>query len=392
MPTRRGWSLVAASAALMGAGRLLGLAELYVLAAAGVILVAAAVLYARLRPIPLSLRRRIDPSRAVVGSTAVVAVEVANQGRLTSPHLALADGSRWFRLASVPAGGSLSWSYRVEAIRRGLMSVGPGQIHLSDPFGVASRTGPRLEALTLLVHPRTEALSAPPPPPARPGSGAGSSSRGAELGDFAGLAPYQPGDDLRRVHWPTVARLDDLVVRLDDTPAPWHLVVVADLRAGTHDTETAEAAISAAASVARAGLEEGLMVRVLTTGGVDSGLAGGPGHLQAVLDLLALAQADRSDDLGGPARALGAHAQARTVVMVTGPGAVAADLAAAGAAVGPADRLNFVRITHPPTGQLPVPVPDGAAWALDYLEVCAGARLAPAWDARYASAGWVMAG
>ena len=52
--------------------------------------------------------------------------------------------------------------------------------------------------------------------------------------DFYALRPYVVGDDLRRVHWPSTARHDELMVRQDELPWQGRATVLLDVRRGAH--------------------------------------------------------------------------------------------------------------------------------------------------------------
>ena len=104
------------------------------------------------------------------------------------------------------------------------------------------------------------------------------------------------GDDLRRVHWPSSARHDDLMVRQDEEP--WHgrLTILLDTRAGQSPTAFEEM-VSAAASIALANIARGDQVRLLTTGGHDVGWGTGSHHRDRILENLAVVE--QSEHLGG---------------------------------------------------------------------------------------------
>ena len=95
------------------------------------------------------------------------------------------------------------------------------------------------------------------------------------------------GDDLRRVHWPSSARHDELMVRQDEIP--WHgrLTIMLDCRPLAMPG-TFEAMVSAAASIAMASSARGDQIRILTTDGEDTGYGTGPHHLTRILGQLAL--------------------------------------------------------------------------------------------------------
>ena len=89
---------------------------------------------------------------------------------------------------------------------------------------------------------------------------------------FDSLREYVVGDELRRVHWRTSARVGELMVREHvDTSLP-RLVVLLDNRAAAHPgarggmAETFEAACEAAASVVTAALREELPVTLRSHG------------------------------------------------------------------------------------------------------------------------------
>ena len=82
----------------------------------------------------------------------------------------------------------------------------------SFPFGLVRRWRDLPVPASLLAYPSPAGR---PPTPLADGEGdePTARSRPADLGDFAGLRPYRPGDPLRRVHWPSSARsLEPLVV------------------------------------------------------------------------------------------------------------------------------------------------------------------------------------
>src|SRR5205085_1350482 len=115
---------------------------------------------------------------------------------------------------------------------------------------------------------------------------------------------YKQGDDLRRVHWPSVARTGRLMIRQDETPWRGRTTVVLDLRADVHTEDSFEDVLSAAASVLLAGGAQNGLVRLVTTGPFDSGFGAGRVFLDHLLEILALAHPQ--EDLGkGAFAALG---------------------------------------------------------------------------------------
>ncbi|MGH9122678.1 MAG: DUF58 domain-containing protein [Acidimicrobiales bacterium] len=110
-------------------------------------------------------------------------------------------------------------------------------------------------------------------------------------GEFYALREYLTGDDLRRVHWASSARLGKLVIRQEQSPSAGRATVGVDLRAVGWTAPSLEVGLSCAASIATSALAEGWMVRLLTGTGVDTGFGSGRDQLGRILDALAAARA-----------------------------------------------------------------------------------------------------
>lgn len=302
-PTRAGQLLLVASAGATLAARLLGLVELDVLAAAGLLAVGLALLRVQLLRPRLRVRRSVRPSRVHVGSRAAIEVEVTSTGRRATPVLTLRDpvGDRaGARLAVAPLapGHSVRATYLLPTHQRGEVPVGPLLAEVSDPFGLARRGRPGAGRVRLLVLPRVDRI---PPlsraPGSEPRAGQDGRPRTGGAGDeFHALRPYVVGDDLRRVHWPMSARADDLVVRHDEEPRQGRLTLVLDVDQRRSRPDGFERMVSAAASIATAHWRRGDIVRLLDTGGGDTGWVTGEVAFARLLDALALVErADGAD-------------------------------------------------------------------------------------------------
>src|SRR5688500_7468348 len=279
MLTRRGWLLALGSLILSVAGRLLGLPELFALAAAAIVLTGGALVYVRLTRFQLEATRELRPPRVHAGSASRVELAVRNLAFRRSPVLAARDpfdgGRRWARLLLAPLGPgeTARAAYRLPTDRRGVFDLGPLQLQLNDPFGLA-RTSIQAAPLTkLTAYPPVDDTE--PLPLSRgndPHSGVDHATALSLSGeDFYALRDYQEGDDLRRVHWGATAKLDELMIRQEEMPWQGRATVVLDLREGVHTPESLEIVVSAGASVVRSCWKRRSLVRLLTTGGFDSG-------------------------------------------------------------------------------------------------------------------------
>ena len=302
-PTRTGLLVGLASAALVVVGRLLGLAELYAIGAAVGLLALVCGLWVGLRRLDIVVTRSVRPSRVHVGNPCTVAIQVRNRAGRSTPVLRLLDpvtGTAGADLLLAPIGlrRTTEVAYRLPTTTRGIVTVGPMQVAMSDPFGLASTRNPAAPSVEVTVLPRVDDIV---PLPRSVGPDPDGSAETGSLGrsgeDFAALRPYLIGDDLRRVHWPSSARTGDLLVRQHDIPWQGRVCVVLDLRRQASDEVTLERAVSAAASVLRAHLRRGDHVRLVTTTGVDSGYGMGASHLDGLLEYLAVAGRSASGSL-----------------------------------------------------------------------------------------------
>jgi len=154
---------------------------------------------------------------------------------------------------------SLTLTYSLTPSRRGRWPLGPALVHTSDPLGLIWADTAVGDAERVPVWPAVVDLSA------TAGALMGHADR-VVLGarspspDDAALRDYREGDDLRRVHWPSSARLGRMLVRSDERAGRRPATVILDL---SRDSEALEWGISAAASIALSVLDSGHPVRLL---------------------------------------------------------------------------------------------------------------------------------
>jgi uncharacterized protein (DUF58 family) len=301
MLTNRGWSLVGAAAALLVGARVLGVVELAMLAAAAFLAVLAAVLRVRRAAVPLSAARVLRPARAEAGSAARADLSVANLGSRSTGILSATDsfdgGRRVARFLVPPMapGEMAEAAYRLPTGRRGIYSIGPLTVSVTDPFGVAEATVTAAGTDRFVVYPRIEDVLPLP----------GASTREARMGsfqasrvpvglDFFGLRQYEVGDDLRRVHWRSTARTGELMLRQDEMPWESRSTVLLDTRAAAHQGESFERAVEVAASLVTALCRGRRQVRFLTTGGVEI-RSTGRDRYPSIMEYLAAVAPDGND-------------------------------------------------------------------------------------------------
>ena len=300
MPTRAGIATVVLAVIFFVSGRVFGIFELYIVAAAMLALVACATLWVLINWRSLHVQRSVSPDRIHAGATSVVTLSLANERIVPTPVARITDEvSGVVRAdAHVPPlwrhRGTRA-SYRVPTETRGRIEIGPMKTRVTDPFGLASSTRTSAPDASLLVLPRIDPIA----PPAQPGGSAAQMADrspgrvGPSGDDFSSLRAYSVGDDLRKVHWPSSARTGDLVVRNEHIPEHGHSLVLLDVRKRAADPETFEEMVSAAASLVVACRDRGDRLRFVTTDGIDQ-VADSAAACDAILDLLAFVEQTRA--------------------------------------------------------------------------------------------------
>jgi len=213
--------VLAGTVALAAAGRILGIFELFVLAAGAAALVVVGAIGVLRRRIDLDASRTVHPARIHVGADSRVELVVANRGQRPSPVVAVRDtfaatsmsppdgdpgtgaGRRQARFLLAPLGRGQQERavYRLPAERRGIFGIGPLEAEVTDAFGLWARVITIAPVVELTVFPEVEALA--PIAQSRGDHLTSGAPRRATVGpggeDLYGLRPYEVGDDLRRV-------------------------------------------------------------------------------------------------------------------------------------------------------------------------------------------------
>jgi uncharacterized protein (DUF58 family) len=155
----------------------------------------------------------------------------------------------------VEAGGRRAASIELTARHRGRYEVGPLEVGIVDPFGLAQLRSTALAKGSFLVHPRMEALAMPRDAGDRRSLSLSTLRQptGARGEDFYTLREYIEGDDLRKIHWPSTAKRGRYMIRQEETPWQTRATIVLDDRARAHGGASRhssfERAVEAAASL-----------------------------------------------------------------------------------------------------------------------------------------------
>jgi uncharacterized protein (DUF58 family) len=308
------------------AGRLLGTVELWILATGIVVLLVASMMWARTRRYDLVARRTVRPARLYVGGDGRVDLTLANRSDRTTPLLTVTDvfhdghSAARFVLPSLPAGETAKAAYRLPTNRRGRFHIGPLAVSASDPFGLARRTWTLTTPGEILVCPRVHDILAPRQAGGRVVASVETvhaRAQAADGEDFLTLREYEVGDDLRRVHWRSTARVGDLMIRQDEAQWRARAVVLLDTRSEAHDLRSFETAVEATASVVDLLTRMRRRVEVIASNGQSLGAPTARSGW-AVMDGLATIRPGGDDRLAGLLTSLRAHGRAALVVAIVG--------------------------------------------------------------------------
>lgn len=171
----------------------------------------------------------------------------------------------------VSGGGTSRWTVEAICQQRGVFSLGPWTVQTSDPFGIFRVTLDYPEVASFTVYPKVAHLPGIELPRGEaPGTARRHERALADTTDVGGVRLYQPGDALRRVHWPTTARRQELHVKEFDLEPSGDLWVLLDLdgrvQAGEGADSTEEMGVTIAASLTHAALGENRAVGLAISG------------------------------------------------------------------------------------------------------------------------------
>src|SRR4051794_35996866 len=142
MLTKQGWFVLVGGLVLCLGGRIFGVLELFVLGAGAFGVVAFAVTFVAIARLRLAVGRDMSPPRVYAGNPSRVELSIRNDGGRRTPVLRLFDpvsGTRGADMLIGPLapGGIARAAYRLPTERRGLVLIGPMEVVLADPFGLA---------------------------------------------------------------------------------------------------------------------------------------------------------------------------------------------------------------------------------------------------------------
>jgi uncharacterized protein (DUF58 family) len=250
-------------------GRVLGYDAVVVLGATALLVAGVALVWC-LVPLRLIVTRLVEPGRIPRGSRARDQLTIRTTAKIHPPVQlldAVADRQVIHRLGWLRRSVPTVIESELSLSRRGTVVLGPLDVVRRDPFGLWARRSRIVDTAEVLVVPRVYplrrlhvgSLRDTDADTERPLTGSS---------QFASLREYVLGDDVRRVHWRTSARVGvPVVAEYVDTAVPV-TVVVLDVRLAVYgEQDLAEEAADVAASLGEAAIRRGERLVVRTTDG-----------------------------------------------------------------------------------------------------------------------------
>ena len=301
--------LIAGIAALSFFAGITGIHLAYTLTYILLALLVLAFVWTRVIARRISVDRSSPEGSYSVGEPFTERFTVHNRSLLWVPYCEVHDrseieGYAAGRACALGAGSSVAWTARGSFVRRGRHRFGPLEARVGDPFGLFSRTVRAAARSEVVVYPELHPLEDIGPLWA--GNGAGDMSRGKAVDvppEVSSVRDYDPHDGMNRIHWASTARTGRLMSRTYDTRHSADLLVILDLRTGTHagtaPQSSLEYAVSIAASIVHAVARRGQAVGLITNDAAMQGFGAGRGETQRMrlLDYLATARDDGSTPL-----------------------------------------------------------------------------------------------
>lgn len=261
-------------------------------------------LWARSMALNVTAHRKLRYSAYQVGDELEETIAVTNCSSLPVLWAEFIDRSNipGYTVSSVRAvdlRGSLQWRAHTVCQQRGVYALGPWELLIGEPFNLFQVRMRHFERKEIMVYPPL----APLPSFLLPHSSAVGSHRPlrqplpAETINAAATRPLVPGDELRRVHWPTTARKLEPFVKVFEPEASSTVWLAPDFDAavqvGAGPKSTVEVTIILVASLASQLLQERLAVGLFTLAEHPVTLLPQPNkaHLWSVLRTLAPLQA-----------------------------------------------------------------------------------------------------
>jgi len=183
-----------------------------------------------------------------------------------------------------PAGITVSAEYQVTPPRRGQFKLGPFYLYGGDPFGFYKcwRKVEEVTEITIVPNPVAFSFTRPASASLLKQDELETVAVAGDSTEFMGVREYMEGESLRRIHWPTTARLGKLISRqyeLNVAASISALVMVDEqMRLGSIVENPLEYSLRMVAGLGHATCVERYHLSYLALKGTDYDTLAGSGH------------------------------------------------------------------------------------------------------------------
>jgi len=241
----------------------------------------------------LNIERRFNTDKTVCGNEVSYTIEITNNKLLPIPWITITeeiprvfkysvdsfiDVEEWKQIHTTTT--SLMWfqkikrHFKLKCTKRGYYEITNAKVKTGDIFGFDTIETEIKAPASILVLPRIHPINHFEITSKRPqGETIVKRFIIEDVMEFKGIRPYQPGDPLNRIHWPSTAKTLGLQVKQFDYTSDKKILIFLDVRTKEFiwegvDTELLEESISFAASLTKLIIDRGIPVGVYSNGAV----------------------------------------------------------------------------------------------------------------------------
>lgn len=196
--------------------------------------------------------------------------------------------------------GERNLSYATECYKRGVWKMGPVEVFSQDALGFFKMKKTLNVISNIIVYPAFFRVFAFPPLAIGSVSwmGVETAKISGDSHEFFGIREYQRGDSMSRIHWPSTARHNKLIVKQFERNTVQEATIILDLKKGNDigagRETTLEYSVKIAGSIARFLMSSGAFVQIIgyTNESVIVPFGKGDSHMYKILEFLAKVQSD----------------------------------------------------------------------------------------------------
>ncbi len=203
-------------------------------------------------------------------------------------------------ILNIKAKEEINFNYSIECYKRGIWKIGPIEVVSQDALGFF-RMKKTLNVISdIIIYPALFRVFAFPPLARGSVSwmGVETAKISGDSHEFFGVREYQRGDAISRIHWPSTAKHNKLIVKQFERNSIQEATIVLDLKEGNDigagKETTLEYAVKIAGSIARFLMDSGAFVQLIgyTKEAMVVPFGKGESHAYKILEYLAGARSE----------------------------------------------------------------------------------------------------